>query len=193
MEVSKKVLEGLETCSNSSYFSDRAFQDLCQITLGILLKENAESDLEKTTSLASISDKSILKQAYASLITFIVECARVDATSATVNTMLEDCKFTPERTSCFTSIYFQHKQQVRQILGGVSFRLPHIVNTEWRMDYVIKNNSLEKINAINYTINFKVEDQNESRKDVQFCCSVEELQDLVWKLKEAVKAVERFS
>ena len=35
-------------------------------------------------SLASISDKSILKQAYASLITFIAECARVDASSASI-------------------------------------------------------------------------------------------------------------
>lgn len=46
MEISKKVLEGLETCSNASYFSDQAFEDLCEITFGVIMKDKVENDIQ---------------------------------------------------------------------------------------------------------------------------------------------------
>ncbi|KAK2562106.1 COMM domain-containing protein 3 [Acropora cervicornis] len=76
------------------------------------------------------------------------------------------------------------------IRTGSSF--PHIVDVDWRLDYYIKNNQMEKVNKPMYLITLKTEESGKPQgKDVQFSCSMEQLQDLVGKLKDACKSIER--
>ncbi|EDO49048.1 predicted protein [Nematostella vectensis] len=54
------------------------------------------------------------------------------------------------------------------------------------------NNHMEKVNQPTYLITLKTEETNKSKgKDIQFSCSMEQLQDLVGKLRDACKTMER--
>lgn len=56
--------------------------------------------------------------------------------------------------------------------------IPHITEVKWKLDYVIQNNeSLEK--ELLYRIQLVT-----NKEPISFCCNKEQLQDLVFKLKD---------
>ncbi|KAJ4461585.1 hypothetical protein PAPYR_2186 [Paratrimastix pyriformis] len=75
-------------------------------------------------------------------------------------------------------------------ISEVGLQFPHIVDVEWRLDYHIKSNSLERIDTPSFVVNLKVLEDGTPR-DVVFCCTHEEMQDLVQKLKEASTQIDR--
>lgn len=85
-----------------------------------------------------------------------------------------------------------------------------MVGVDWRLDYYIKSNTLEKADAPLFYISLKTKVNRElgstvsqdeggesghssGLENVSFTCTVEQLQDLVAKLRDAVKQVERSS
>nr|XP_042900850.1 uncharacterized protein LOC107443043 isoform X1 [Parasteatoda tepidariorum] len=80
--------------------------------------------------------------------------------------------------------------QARLALLGESF--DHIIDVKWRQDYVIKSSNCEKICEPKYIIQLKTwNPQMNQEKDVIFSCTMEQLQNLVLKLKDATKCIER--
>lgn len=62
----------------------------------------------------------------------------------------------------------------------------------WKLDYIFKNNKIGEICNQNIQIDLKSEVQGHSElESVSFSCSLEELQDLISKLREAVKSVDK--
>ena len=70
------------------------------------------------------------------------------------------------------------------------------------MDYCLKTDTLAHVGKPLYFISFKTEDNihlpeaaregiSEGRKEVELTCTLEELEDLVGKLKDAAKQMER--
>eukprot|EP00058_Branchiostoma_floridae_P013969 XP_002599457.1 hypothetical protein BRAFLDRAFT_81042 [Branchiostoma floridae] len=59
---------------------------------------------------------------------------------------------------------------------------------------VYMNNHLDHVNEPTYLVTLKTEEPGSSQlKDVQFACTVEQLQDMVGKLKDACKSMEKAS
>jgi COMM domain containing 3 len=90
------------------------------------------------------------------------------------------------------------------MLSTTTFNFPHIVDVDWRLDFYIRNNSVDKINHPEYLIKFHTleshsaddEEANESglkKGEVQFACSATELLALYKKLQDAVKQFERIT
>ena len=85
----------------------------------------------------------------------------------------------------------------------LGFNFPHIVGTDWRMDYCIKTDTLGHVGKPIYYISLKTEKNLKlpessvteipkmEQENVDFTCNLEELQDLVSKLKDATKQMER--
>lgn len=126
------------------------------------------------------------------------------------------------RREMFEKIYTATREQLRRLLFSTGpsrisefpslitfkgFNFAHVVGVEWRLDYYIKSDKLDRIDVpicasqrlaplshshipFSDVINIKTE-ENGQTKDVQFACTQEELQDLVTKLKQAVKEVDR--
>ncbi|XP_036043557.1 COMM domain-containing protein 3 isoform X2 [Onychomys torridus] len=70
--------------------------------------------------------------------------------------------------------------------------LPHITDVSWRLEYQIKTNQLHKMYRPGYLVTLNVENSDsKSSPEISFSCSMEELQDLVGKLKDASKSLER--
>ncbi len=94
------------------------------------------------------------------------------------------------RTEALAELYGQHKVALRSLLSYTSFNHPHVVDVDWRIDYHIKSANLERIDQLVYHVTLKTEVGNGETKDVTFSCSLEELQDLVYRLKDATRQYE---
>nr|XP_016849788.1 PREDICTED: COMM domain-containing protein 3 isoform X2 [Anolis carolinensis] len=108
------------------------------------------------------------------------------------STYLEDCKFDRERIEQFCTEYQKNKDNLEILLGSTGRCPPHITDVCWRLEYQIKTNQLHKNYHPIYLMTLNVENNDSrSRQDVNFSCSMEQLQDLVGKLKDAAKSLER--
>ncbi|XP_055970704.1 COMM domain-containing protein 3 isoform X2 [Sorex fumeus] len=72
--------------------------------------------------------------------------------------------------------------------------LPRITDVSWSLEYQIKTNQLHKMYRPAYSVTFNLKNtDSRSHPDISFSCSMEQLQDLVGKLKDAAKSLERAS
>ncbi|NXY01565.1 COMD3 protein, partial [Pteruthius melanotis] len=136
-------------------------------------------------------DPTVLKHCHAAAATCILEAGKQNADISAISTCLEDCKLDRERIEQFCTEY-----QRRELVTVVSFsigRSPlHITDVSWRLEYQIKNNQLHKTYQPSYLVTLNVENSDSgSHPDVSFSCTMEQLQDLVGKLKDAAKSLER--
>mmetsp|Transcript_573 Transcript_573/g.571 ORF Transcript_573/g.571 Transcript_573/m.571 type:complete len:212 (-) Transcript_573:302-937(-) len=81
-------------------------------------------------------------------------------------------------------------QQLSQCSNPVD--VSRIVDIDWRLDYKVRSLSLGKTNEVVYCVSLKTIDcNNQPGKDIEFKCSLQQLEDLVQKLLDAKKQVER--
>eukprot|EP00117_Sycon_ciliatum_P043195 scpid99111/ scgid31311/ COMM domain-containing protein 3; Protein Bup; Protein PIL len=193
MEISSSVSLGLQACGDSTHVPDAAFKDLVGVVFDVLLQQKDESAIEGSSSLSGL-DQGVLKEAYASMCTFTLQAAQHDTDVVNLTSVLEECKLTSDRCQVYTDRYAAKKTDLRAMLSSTATRHPHVVDVDWRLDYYIKNNHVEKVNTPVYLVNLKTQACGQSgTSDVQFACSVEQLQDLVGKLKDAVKGMDKLA
>ncbi|XP_038044419.1 COMM domain-containing protein 3-like [Patiria miniata] len=194
MEISAEVQEGLQLAGDTAHIPDKVFKYLVERVFEDIFKRPSARSLKEDGNLKSL-DAAVVKQAYAALCTLALEGAKHDANSSNLSPILEDCKWTTDRTESFINIFLDRKETVRVLLGNIRQVHPHIVDVDWRLDYYMKSNHKDKVNEATYLITLKTEEGglNRKTKDVQFCCSLEQLQDLVGKLKDATRSLEKAS
>ncbi|KAK9396233.1 COMM domain-containing protein 3 [Crotalus adamanteus] len=191
MELSEPVQSGLQILADPGSFSLRAFQALLQGAFQSLLSGQAEEAVFDYPDLEHI-DPAILKYCHAAATTCIIEAGKQKADKSIISTYLEDCKLDRERIEKFCTEYQKHKDTLEIILGSIGRCPLHITDICWRLEYQIKTNQLHKNYCPAYLMTLKVENNDSrSHQDINFSCSMEQLQDLVGKLKDAAKSLER--
>lgn len=193
MELGASVLENVSMAGDAAHIPDKLFGKLLMCACQGVLVEKHRNVVAENPAFKDL-EKAILKSAYSGLVTIVLEAAKHDTTEQNLSTLLEECKFTPERIKEFTKIFMAQKSYIQLLLGKVGSSFPHIVDVDWRLDYYMKNNHMEKVNSAVYLISLKTEVSGEAdTRDVQFSCSLEQLQDLVGKLKDATKCLEKIA
>uniref|UniRef100_A0A3P9MJK2 COMM domain-containing protein 3 n=1 Tax=Oryzias latipes TaxID=8090 RepID=A0A3P9MJK2_ORYLA len=137
-------------------------------------------------------DKILLKQIHAAATTFILEAVKHNADKSTISFSLEELTFNTERVETFYTTFQKHKKDLELILSSIGRGPAHIKDVSWRLQYQMKNGQLDKVNEPFYLISLNTETGGAS-EDVDFSCTAEQLQDLVGKLKDAAKSVEKAS
>ncbi|XP_037693755.1 COMM domain-containing protein 3 isoform X1 [Choloepus didactylus] len=137
-------------------------------------------------------DPVILKHCHAAAATCILEAGKQRADKSTLSSYLEDCKFDRERIELFCTEYQNNKNSLEILLGSIGRSLPHITDVSWRLEYQIKTNQLHKMHRPAYLVTLNTENSDSgSQPEISFSCTMEQLQDLVGKLKDALKSLER--
>ncbi|XP_027514470.1 COMM domain-containing protein 3 [Corapipo altera] len=137
-------------------------------------------------------DPTVLKHCHAAAATCILEAGKQKADISAISTCLEDCKLDKERIEQFCTEYQKNKDALEILLGSIGRSPLHITDVSWRLEYQIKNNQLHKTYQPSYLVTLNVENSDSgSHPDVSFSCTMEQLQDLVGKLKDAAKSLER--
>ncbi|KAH3719624.1 COMM domain-containing protein 3-like [Dreissena polymorpha] len=193
MELSQLVLDGLILAGDAAHVNDKGFSVLVTRAFDGLIDDRHKNLIAKDPSFRG-EDQAVVKEVYAALVTLVAEAAKHDLDTSSISSLLEECKFNNERIETFNKIYTAKKQLVQILLSGVGTTPRHIVDVDWRLDYYIKNNHLEKVNEAVYLVSLKTEvSESPGLKEVQFSCTQEQLQDLVGKLKDACKCLEKIS
>ncbi|NXD54503.1 COMD3 protein, partial [Corvus moneduloides] len=136
-------------------------------------------------------DPTVLKHCHAAAATCILEAGKQKADISAISTCLEDCKLDKERIEQFCTEY-QRKELVIVLSFSIGRSPLHVTDVSWRLEYQIKNNQLHKTHQPSYLVTLNVESSDSgSHPDVSFSCTMEQLQDLVGKLKDAAKSLER--
>jgi len=111
--------------------------------------------------------------------------------------VLEQENADSQRVDFIVNFYSTTKEAIRTLLSTTNFHYPHITGIDWRLDYFIKSNSLEKANQPVYLVSLETKkpqqlgSQENDTEKVEFSCTLEQLQDLLNRLKDAAKQVER--
>ncbi|NXR14864.1 COMD3 protein, partial [Semnornis frantzii] len=188
MELSPYAQGGWRLLADPCRFARRPYSALLRAAFRSLL-DHSHDGLDDP-DLKDI-DPTVLKHCHAAAAMCILEAGKHKADISAISTCLEDCKLDKERIEQFCTEY-QH----RELLTVVSFsigRSPlHVTDVSWRLEYQIKNNQLHKTYQPSYLVTLNIENSDSgSHPDVSFSCTMEQLQDLVGKLKDAAKSLER--
>ncbi|KJE89287.1 HCaRG family protein [Capsaspora owczarzaki ATCC 30864] len=186
MELPASVTGGLGLLGNKAHFATPAAGvALTKAAVSVLLKVTTEAEAVDGEAALKGVDRATLKQAYAALVSLLLEAAKHNKTEADVKAALEDAKVSEDRAGPIAAVYAAEIVELRTVLSSTGFGFPHVVDADWRLDYYMKDNQLEKVNQPVYLIRLKTEQNGGKGPDVQFSASLEELQDLVNTLKDA--------
>uniref|UniRef100_A0A665WC73 COMM domain-containing protein 3 n=1 Tax=Echeneis naucrates TaxID=173247 RepID=A0A665WC73_ECHNA len=191
MELSDSVQRGLRSAANPSSFDQSGFQALVDASFRSLLSAHADPGVLDQPELKRI-DQILLKQSHAAAATFILEAVKQNADKSLISSCFEELSFSAERIEIFYSAYQKHKKELEHLLASIGRRAPQINDVSWRLQYHMKNAQVDKVNEPFYLISLNTENQGSS-EDINFTCTMEQLQDLVGKLKDAAKSVEKAS
>lgn len=191
MDLNKHALEGLQIAGDPVTIPDTLFKELLNCVFEILLQR--ESDPDRYLGSAPDKDLTSLKSAYYGLSTLVVEIAKSNVEESIISSLLEEVRWTSDRVEDFLLLVSSNRRDLQVILARLDSTYPHIVDADWRLDYCIKSNHLEKINKSTYFISLKTQEPGGKQGSVNFACTTEQLQDLVGKLRDATKSVEKAS
>jgi len=183
MAIGEEILTGLKFAGSERSLDEENF-------LTILKQEiSSISSGEPSQRLASGGEKKVAL----ALANFFIECARRDASVDEIRELLEESGFSANRIKEFIHVFQRNKESLRINISSItSFGRAKIIDVDWRLDYNIKSSQGEKVNQMSYLVNIHTQEPSDSEiKIISFNCSLEQLQDLVGKLKDAVRCVEK--
>uniref|UniRef100_A0A3P8UCV2 COMM domain-containing protein 3 n=1 Tax=Amphiprion percula TaxID=161767 RepID=A0A3P8UCV2_AMPPE len=198
MELSESVQRGLQALADASSFDQSSFQALIDVSHRSLLSSHGDPAVLDHPELKQI-DQILLKQVHTAATTFILEAVKQNADKSTISSSLEELTFSAEKIEIFYSIYQVHFNSPAHFLtpflsfsSSIGRRPAQINDISWRLQYHMKNGQVDKVNEPFYSISLNSEKDGCS-EDMNFTCTMEQLQDLVGKLKDAAKSVEKAS
>ncbi|XP_067107929.1 COMM domain-containing protein 3 isoform X1 [Osmerus mordax] len=192
MELSESVQRGLQTLADPTIFDLKTFTVFIEVAFRSLLSAHSDHSILDQPELKLI-EQVCLKQCHVAVTSCILEGVKLNADKSTVSSCLEDNRFESERVEVFYSLFQKHKGDLETLLSSIGSGPPHVNDVSWRLEYRIKNGHVHKVNEPSYLISLNVEngDMGRSLEDVQFNCTMEQLQDLMGKMKDAAKSLEK--
>lgn len=174
----------IKTLSSLSSFSPEQTGKLCRVFLQkLVLGTNANLD-EKT---ADILD---------GIGALLLDAAKTRTTEAVLRTTLQEQGILGGNIDVIIAFYQQHQETITTYISKIGISFPQIVGIEWRLDYSIRAKNIGKENIPMFYISLKVLHSNtgsveDKVTNINFIATLEELQDLLAKVKDAVKQVDR--
>lgn len=92
--------------------------------------------------------------------------------------------------SMLRSLYESNKDTIVNHLEVTGIALPELIGVDWRLDYAIRSKHGGRGHIPMFFVNLKLKDRGLIR-DVEMLCTQEELEDMLSKVKDAVKQTER--
>uniref|UniRef100_A0A8C2IFZ7 COMM domain-containing protein 3 n=1 Tax=Cyprinus carpio TaxID=7962 RepID=A0A8C2IFZ7_CYPCA len=188
MELSESVMKGLQTLADPTVFDLKSFTIFTEVAFDSLVSPRGGSVLGHP-DLKHI-DQTTLKHCHTAATTFILEGVKQNADKSTISSCLEDVKFLNERVDTFYISFQKNKRKLESLLSSIDTCPPHITDAEWRLEYCIKYSHVHKVNQPSYLISLNTERAGAS-SEINFSCTMDQLQDLVGKMKDAAKSLER--
>ncbi|XP_029170859.1 COMM domain-containing protein 3 isoform X2 [Nylanderia fulva] len=164
MELAKEVIDGLVNIQNSNVLPEEAFLQLVDVIVSYICK--------------NVNDGK--------------KAARHDYDEESLKIFLHNEHINGQRIEKLCSIYINNKQDIQTQLELTGDNIPHIVDVDWRLHHCVKISTCCSTDMPTYNVRMSTKKCNEM-KYVTFTCTVQQLQELVYKLKDAVRHIEKIS
>ena len=102
-----------------------------------------------------------------------------------------ECGYSAERAQLFAEMFGRCKSKLRAILGATGFALPQIVDSTWRLDYQLATSSTGRQRVPVYLVKLSTVEKDGTPSQIEFTCTLHQLQDFLGKTKDACKQLER--
>ncbi|XP_075209865.1 COMM domain-containing protein 3 [Lycorma delicatula] len=194
MQLSQRVGIGLKRLGNQNLISDDSFKKLVDAAPEVILKTKNSSKINLNELCASKGD--VVKESFSSLLILLVESARHDLDSKVLIATLENYNFNPDRLNKIAIVYDNKKLEFKRMLLQIKKHLPYVIDVNWRLDFCIRSSGEYYPACPIFFIQIIAEAcGNKSSGEIivkkfNFMCSLQELQELVSKLREATRHVE---
>ncbi|XP_017892270.1 COMM domain-containing protein 3-like isoform X2 [Ceratina calcarata] len=190
MELPKDTSDGLSDILNKSIFNDDHFQQILESVVSYV----CENPVEKFVGSSKISDaKPILtKKVFTDVACLLIEAARHNLDEESLNNVLNSIHTDEKRIKKLCEIYVQNKTAIQSQLELIGNNPPHIIDVDWHLDHCVKLNTCNSLGVPLYHVRFTTK-KHETIDDVTFSCTIQQLQELVFKLKDAVRYSERLA
>ncbi|XP_018337166.1 PREDICTED: COMM domain-containing protein 3 [Trachymyrmex septentrionalis] len=187
MELAKEIIDGLASIQNNNILPEETFLQLLDIIMLYISKSNNGKSI--TTVYPSKSD--LIKATVANVSCLFIEAARHDYDEESLKHFLHNEHINGHRIEILCSTYINNKQSIQTQLELTGNSLPHIVDIDWRLHHCVKI-STRFTNVPIYNIRISTKECNQERH-VIFTCTIQQLQELVYKLKDAIRHIEKMS
>ncbi|XP_016837723.1 COMM domain-containing protein 3 isoform X2 [Nasonia vitripennis] len=122
----------------------------------------------------------------------LIETARHDTSSEELSSLLRCTTLSKTYIDRFCKFYGNHKEQLQESLESIGNSLPHIIDVDWRLDYCIKSSINSPAGVPIYNVSLSTI-KHGNIENVKFTCTVQQLQELVYKLKDAARHTEKLT
>eukprot|EP01038_Epipyxis_sp_PR26KG_P009213 gene9213-12424_t len=122
--------------------------------------------------------------------TLMIEAARSRITSDQIRSVLKEQGCSVGVIDIISGLYEQHTSTIIEHIEDTGIAAPEIIGIDWRLDYSIRSKNAGRENLPMFFIALKVKDRGIIR-DIDMIATLEELQDLLSKVRDAVKQADR--
>jgi len=204
MEVSGLTLRGLNLLNNAKLIPDNSFEHLLELTGRKLLDQKSTSLDDAIVDAPAFAaaegnavEKGVLKEACAALSTLFLEAAKYDVSSTEMLEVseegLERIVDDDERNSSLDDRwevigqkYEEIKPELRTRLASIGGHFSVVTEAGWNLEYVVRDNVVDKRGEVRFIVTLPSDEGK-----IRFAASADQLQDLVGKLKNACKGLEK--
>ncbi|XP_066144939.1 COMM domain-containing protein 3 [Euwallacea fornicatus] len=188
VQISKQIVENLSILNGDEAPLNSNLEELLKNSFNCL--KNATQDVGK----APLESNNIqIKRLQSSLLYVFSEFVRHGKTAEDLTEFLTNqCSIEAGKVAILKDYYEKWEKFIRLELLCVGNHLPHITDIKWKIDHIVKTNSLNQPEGPLFRISLKTNTHNSDCRDglhaenVDFTCNTQELQNLVHKLKDAV-------
>ncbi|XP_076750603.1 COMM domain-containing protein 3 [Xylocopa sonorina] len=189
MELSRDTIDGLFNILNRNVFTDDNFQQILEMAVSYIHENPAEI---KCIIKTSDSKPILTKKIFADVVCLLVEATRQNLDEENLKNFLNFIHIDETRSKKLCEVYCHNKAAIQSQLELIGNNPPHIVDIDWHLDYCVKLDTCNSLGVPLYHVRFSTKEY-ETTSHVTFSCTIQQLQELVFKLKDAIRYSERLT
>lgn len=188
MEVSQEVSAALRLVGSTHNVPKKIFEEIIELTIENLVP--GESNKRESSTSTNLGELNCCQVAISTL---FAEAVRRSHPKSVVASTLEGLDWPEERIENAMTKFETHRQQIRNQLAAIGTFPPHIVDIDWKLDYHVKSSSGARTMGPQYLITLYTEEGEGQLGEVTFACSQSELTQLITKLRQATRVMQKYA
>jgi len=188
MEVSAELAKCF---SGANKLDDKLFKSLLELAVKQILNPGGKKLPQQTIPGLDEPGQLVGKAVYAGIVSFLLEAARADVSGASFSSQLQETELSAPQVELMTAVLAAKKAAIQKVLKLVGFKFPQVIGLDWRLDYQLRSSTVGKMGSHVYFLKMKTLNKDGVPEMFEFTCNVEQLKDLLSKVQDAKKQLDR--
>eukprot|EP01041_Mallomonas_annulata_P012438 gene12438-26171_t len=186
MEPLSISAEVFNSITELELISDDSILHNCAMAVDFAVSKGRTQDSEIGTYVDELNSNLILN-----LSIFYLECARARATIDEIKGFLKDSSLSNSKANLIVEYFEENKERILRHLLEIGISFPSIVDIKWRLDCTVSSRYAGRSNDPMFVLQLQVKETDGSIRSIDMMATREELHDLLAKVRDAVKQVDR--